>query len=251
MLVLPAASTLGADTILDRMNEEARQEHLAEMNEGFNREIIAILKKANVPSPLLTVEVSKCPKEIRNLGIFGRFPKEGFGLIGPSGCGKSAAHVVAIKNYIQLFKQKAGPFLYTRDEASRIVSHKPKDLPRIIWIDWPRRSRMIRNAISTQQWSSPEACLQEIDLIADGKPCIVVVDDIGREMMREKKGKAQDELEMLVSELYNQTSSRLLWSSNLSLKEIEAAYGSPFTSRLIGCAIDVDLPKHLPDLRIM
>lgn len=262
---LPVSALTSARREAQQGDDRELDAFLAEDTEDFPTAIGIEFDRIGIPPRLRSAKVDEVPREIATMNSMGLFPTLPFGLVGPPGCGKSCALSAKIRENLVADKRKFGPNKWRVENMAGvglergIVTAKPVLISwephyRFRWIGWPAYSVRMKRLAANREWTNPEASLETVIewIKADPKRNIAIIDDLGMERIKGEKGYVQEQLELLVDEAFN-ADAKLFWNSNHSVEELqrEANYGQRFMSRLCSMSPDKELPKNMPDLRVV
>jgi DNA replication protein DnaC len=178
--------------------------------------------------------------------LLGAIPPTGFGLSGGQGSGKTFALAALLQ------RRTYRALLAILDAATEVPSAAAPVAwyarAGFAWLAWPDKAARLKSlAVEDKGSASVEALTR-----AWSSAPLLVLDDLGRE--RVAKGGYDEDFAIGVLDRVVDARSRsarpILWTSNLGAAGLASRYGAALTSRLLGNAPAVELPKTLGDLRL-
>lgn len=153
--------------------------------------------------------------------LLGEVPERGFGLVGDTGTGKTFALAAVVK--------RMAAALWLGEGMTRGMAVTEKWLA---WVRWPEVVNGIRVEAATREDGMARA-ERMVNRFAEAR--VLVLDDLGAERVRGDYAEdwATSMLDLLIDRRYN-AMRPTWWTSNLTVEEFVARYGTRTWSRLAG-----------------
>lgn len=168
----------------------------------------------------------------------------GFGISGGQGIGKTMCVAAMMRARTKDLLVRLARELPEVPDGSGLVPWHAR--AGFLWLNWPETAAVLKGMVMRQNGA------QDVEALTRraSTTSILVLDDLGRERL----GKHYDEdysfgvLDRIIDHRSRQIAP-VLWTSNLTRSGLATRYGGAMTSRLLGLAPAVELPR-LPDIRL-
>jgi DNA replication protein DnaC len=232
---------------IDRQQAAQLETFRAEQAERLPVTIDEKLRSCGLRDVEITARLERIPEELKRklpakrvttlMGGAHHSGLAGFGLAGGQGIGKTMAIAAMLRARTEAILNAALSAIAEIPGAGELPWHTPAGCR---WINWPDQANLLK-ALSTQQGGAQE--VERFTRAASGTS-LLIIDDLGRERLNRNYDEdyAFGVLDRVV-DARSRTAAPILWTSNLSRSGLATRYGAALTSRLLGLAPAIELPR--------